>query len=57
MIVGLITGGVMGWASVILVRNLTEGMDFEKRCKLMLFVGIPLGCITGVLAQYIGTHI
>jgi multisubunit Na+/H+ antiporter MnhB subunit len=55
-IVGVLTGIVMGASTVIYIVSITKTVEVKKRLKIIGWVGIPLGIIMSVIAQFIGRN-
>jgi hypothetical protein len=56
--IGLLSGAVIGSATVIYITSLTRSIkDVKKRLRIILWLGVPLGVIMSVLAQYIGRNV
>lgn len=56
-LLGLICGGVMGGSTVLYVTFLTRKMQYEKRIRIIKWVGIPAGITMALLAQVIGSNL
>lgn len=49
-ILPILAGVVMGATTVIYIRSLTSHLEPKKMLRIMLWVGVPLGCLMSILA-------